>query len=213
MSILPADRCNSDALITTFLDILITLLPGSRVSRKLATAVMSPWLNPPTTMMTPTIDIYFIHGLSLAFYEASRERFLPVLQAAKQDGKIRFFGLTEAFESDTRHRMLLRALQDDDWDVLMIGFNLLNPSARQYVLAQTRQKGIGTLDMFAVRRALIDETWLRSLLQRLAENGEINPVLAAAPDLLESLGLQGSCESLSEAAYRFAPTSLVWTAS
>ncbi len=150
-----------------------------------------------------TIDIYFIHGLSLASYEACRQRFLPVLEAAKQAGKIRFFGLTEAFESDTRHLMLQRALQDEDWDVLMVGFNLLNPSARERVLAHTRQQGIGTLGMFAVRRALIDETWLRSVLQRLAENGEIDPALAAAPDLLESLGLRGSCESLSEAAYRF----------
>jgi aryl-alcohol dehydrogenase-like predicted oxidoreductase len=150
-----------------------------------------------------SIAVYFIHGLTLAHYEASRERFLPVLQRARQAGKIRFFGITEAFERDTRHEMAQRALQDDDWDVLMVGFNLLNPSARERVFRLTRQKGIGTLGMFAVRRGLIDPNWLRILLQRLADQGLVDPALASAPNLMESLGLRGVCESLSEAAYRF----------
>lgn len=149
------------------------------------------------------IDIYFIHGLKSQYYEASRERFLPVLQQARQVGKIRSFGITEAFESDTRHEMLQRAVQDGDWDIFMVGFNLLNQSARERVLAVTRQKGIGTLGMFAVRRGLINEQLLRVLLERLAESGEIDPALAKAPDLMHSLGLRGVSETLSEAAYRF----------
>lgn len=156
-----------------------------------------------TELGVETIDIYFIHGLRLPFYEGCRERFLPVLERARLAGKIRFIGITEAFESDFRHEMLVRALQDDDWDVMMVGFNLLNPSARERVLAVTLQKGIGTLGMFAVRRGLIDESWLRILLQRLAERGEIDPALAATPDLMESLALRGVSATLSEAAYRF----------
>ena len=35
-----------------------------------------------------------------------------VLQRARQDGKIRFMGITEAFERDTRHEMLVRAVED-----------------------------------------------------------------------------------------------------
>lgn len=150
-----------------------------------------------------TIDIYFIHGLTLPYYDAAREAFLPVLERARQAGKIRFVGVTEAFERDTRHEMLQRAVHDDGWDVMMVGFNLLNPSARDRVLAFTRQRGIGTLGMFAVRRGLIDESLLRVLLQRLAEQGEVDPTLAAAPDLMERLALTGVSESLSEAAYRF----------
>ncbi len=150
-----------------------------------------------------TIDIYFIHGLRLPFYEACRERFLPVLERACRDGKVRFTGVTEAFESDTRHEMLQRAVQDN-WDVVMVGFNLINQTARERVLAVTRQKGIGTLGMFAVRRGLINESTLRPLLLKLAESGEIDSALAATPDLMQALGLQGVCQSLSEAAYRFA---------
>ena len=80
--------------------------------------------------------------------------------------------------------MLQIAVEDDGWDVLMVGYNLLNPSARERVLAKTAEKGIGTLGMFAVRRALIDESWLRRLLRRLAEQGEVESDLAgsAGPD-------------------------------
>jgi L-galactose dehydrogenase len=154
-----------------------------------------------------TIDIYFLHGLRREYYEAATERFVPVLDKARQAGKIRFMGITEAFESDTRHEMLQRAVLDDCWDVMMVGYNLINQSARERVLAETRRKGIATLGMFAVRRGLIDEERLRVLLGRMAagEHGEvqIELALAEAPDLMGALGLRGIAESLSEAAYRF----------
>jgi len=149
------------------------------------------------------IDIYFIHGLAAESYAAVRERFLPVLQQARQAGKIRFFGLTEQFEHDTRHEMLRLALRDEDWDVFMVGHNLINPSARERVLAETRRRGIATLGMFAVRRGLIDPGWLRKLLRRLAQNGEVEPGLADQENLMAALGLEGVCETLAEAAYRF----------
>lgn len=149
------------------------------------------------------IDIYFIHGLRLAYYDASCERFLPVLDDARRAGKIRYYGITEAFERDTRHEMLQRAVADNYWDVMMVGFNILNQSARERVLSATRQTGTATLGMFAVRRALIDENWLRTLLQRLADQGEVDPNLAAAPDLMQALSLRGVSETISEAAYRF----------
>jgi aryl-alcohol dehydrogenase-like predicted oxidoreductase len=150
-----------------------------------------------------TIDLYFIHGLRLPYYERSRDLFLPVLERARQAGKIRWIGVTEAFESDTRHEMLQRAVQDEGWEVMMVGYNLLNQTAAGRVLAFTHEKGIGTLGMFAVRRSLIDEGWLRILLRRLADSGEIDHALANAPDLLATLGLRGVSERLSEAAYRF----------
>jgi len=151
-----------------------------------------------------TIDIYLLHGLRLPHYDACCESLLPVLEQARRDGKIRFLGASEAFESDTRHELLQRLVQDDPWDVVMVGFNLVNPSARERVLAVTQARGIATLGMFAVRRGLIDEDRLHLLLQRLVAMGEVDPGLLVSDDLLESLGLKGVCESLSEAAYRFA---------
>ena len=48
--------------------------------------------------------------------------------------RLRFLGITERFSGDPQHRMLERALRDDCWDVMIVGFNLLNPSARERVL-------------------------------------------------------------------------------
>jgi len=149
------------------------------------------------------IDIYFIHGLRRQHYDLAVERFMPVLERARRAGKIGFVGVTEGFESDTTHEMLQRAVQDDYWDVFMVGFNFLNPSARQTVLSKTRARGIATLGMFAVRRALIDEDRLRVLLGRMVDAGTLDPSLAKKENLMAVLGLQGVCDSLSEAAYRF----------
>ena len=149
------------------------------------------------------IDIYFIHGLRRSYYDAAVERFVPVLDQARQSGKIRFMGVTEAFETETRHEMLQRAVQDSFWDVVMVGFNFLNPSARKSVLVETQRKGIATLGMFAVRRALIDEERLKVLLGRMADAGDLDRAILQEPNLLAALGLEGVCETLSEAAYRF----------
>jgi aryl-alcohol dehydrogenase-like predicted oxidoreductase len=132
----------------------------------------------------------------------ARDRFRPVLEKAKQDGKIRLFGLTEVFEHDTRHEMLQLAVADGGWDIFMVGYNLLNQSARERVLVPAHDKGIATLGMFAVRRGLIEVDLLRIVLQRLAGMGEIDPELAQEKNLMAALGLEGVC-SLVEAAYRF----------
>ncbi len=150
-----------------------------------------------------TIDVYFIHGLRQPYYAEARERFQPVLEQARQAGKVRFSGLTEAFETDTRHEMYAQALRDGGWDVFMVGHNLLNPSGQARVLEPAAERGVGTLGMFAVRRALIDERLLRQVLGRLAQEGQIGADLANPPDLMETLGLRGVSENLAEAAYRF----------
>jgi len=192
---------------------------SGRTRQGLVVSSKSPYLDEQRTLLSPqafeenlhtslrelgleTIDIYFIHGLRLEYYEAARQRFLPVLERARQAGKIRFIGVTEAFETDTTHEMLQRAVHDPEWQVMMVGFNLLNQSARQRVLPFTRHNGTATLGMFAVRRALIDDHWLRTALQRLAASGQIDPDLPHAPDLNAALGLGGI--PLTEAAYRFA---------
>ena len=105
---------------------------------KLVIASKSPYLDSDGQLLSPQvfeenihtslrelglekIDIYFIHGLRLPYYEASRDSFVPVLERARQAGKIGFFGVTEAFESDTRHEMLQRAVEDEHWNVFMVG--------------------------------------------------------------------------------------------
>ncbi|WP_437707332.1 aldo/keto reductase [Sorangium sp. So ce448] len=112
---------------------------------------------------TDHVDIYHLHGVLPDQYADLRERIVPVLLRLREQGKIRFLGITEAFAADPTHATLEQALRDDVWDVVMVGFNLLNQSARARVFPLTRAKDIGTLIMFAVRRALSRPDRLRGV--------------------------------------------------
>jgi L-galactose dehydrogenase len=99
--------------------------------------------------------------------------------------------------------MLRRALDDDCWDVMMVGFNLLNPSARRYVFPRAIEKNIGIEIMFAVRRALSDPERLRSTIEELTGQGQLDGLIDTT-DPLAFLLEDGTAESIVEAAYRFA---------
>jgi len=103
---------------------------------------------------TDYIDIYHLHAVLPEDYEKVISKTMPILQKLRDEGKIRFFGITERFDIDSQHIMLQKALKDDYWDVMMVGFNILNQSARERVFPVTMKKNIGTLIMFPVRLAL-----------------------------------------------------------
>ena len=154
-------------------------------------------------LQTDYVDIYHLHGLRPEHYDYYRHEIGPLLQDLQTQGKIRFLGVTESWSRDLQHNMLQRALQDDIWDVIMVGFNLLNQRARTTVLAQAIEKQIGVLVMFAVRRALSRPDQLRQTLQSLIENGELN---ASEIDLERPLGFlqdDGAAINTTDAAYRF----------
>jgi aryl-alcohol dehydrogenase-like predicted oxidoreductase len=162
-------------------------------------------------LRTDHVDILHLHGVQDADYDHCAAVLVPAMRELRDAGKVRFLGITEAFGPDPRHKMLSRAVQDpaDPWDVVMVGFNLLNQSARERVLPHTRARGIGTLCMFAVRRALSSPDALRETVAGLRERGELP---AEAADLLgadDPLGFlfQGdtpdAARSQTEAAYRF----------
>lgn len=153
-------------------------------------------------LQTDYIDVYHVHGVEPAEYDYVAARLLPVLARLREEGKIRFLGVTEAFVDDMQHRMLERALGDGHWDVVMVGFNLLNQSARARVLAQALRTNVGTLVMFAVRKALsrperLHEVWRELVAKRL---------VAGAGDAAAPLGFllgDGKASSIVDAAYRF----------
>ena len=103
---------------------------------------------------TDYVDIYLLHAVMPHHYAVCRDELLPALEQLKQQGKLRFFGLSEAYLHDADHMMLQRALEDDCWDVIMLGFSLRNPSARKAVLPAAQARKVGTLAMFAARDLL-----------------------------------------------------------
>lgn len=150
-------------------------------------------------LSTDYIDLYNLHGVVPQDYPYLVNDLYPALQKAQQQGKIRFVGLSEMFNEDLEHTMLQQALVDDLWDVLMVGFNLLNQTARATVFAQASAQNIGIQVMFAVRKALAHPDNLRPFTDALVAKGELDPAdLAAFPDFLLA-----EAPSLPAAAYRF----------
>lgn len=154
-------------------------------------------------LSTDYIDIFHLHGIMSDQYDYCLNELVPALEKLRDQGKIRFIGLTERFISDTNHKMLNRALEDDIWDVIMVGFNMINPSARHTVLKKAREKNIGTLNMFAVRRALSDTNAQSEVIGELRQNGQINLSDNEAQDPLGFLTEPGVASTMMEAAYRF----------
>jgi len=152
---------------------------------------------------TDYIDIYHLHGVEPQDFDYARHRLMPEMRRLKEQGKIRFIGVTEGFVTDPQHHMLQTSLNENLWDVVMVGFNLLNSSARRTVFPVTREKQVGTLDMFAVRRALSQQKRLKELVGELIMKGAV-PRGAVNPDEPLDFVLRDSdAQTLPEAAYRF----------
>ena len=154
-------------------------------------------------LKTDHVEVYHLHGVSAKDYPYAREQLVPAMMKLKEQGKIRFLGITEAFGSDTGHVMMSAAVKDDCWEVIMVGFNILNQSARQRVLEETRKKGIGVLDMFAVRSALSRKEKLKATVAALVAEGKICTDGFDADAPLDFVMTDGGAASIPDAAYRF----------
>jgi L-galactose dehydrogenase len=143
-------------------------------------------------LQTDYVDVFHLHGVSPEEYAYAREALVPTL-----------YELREQFIADPSHKTLTLALQDDYWDVMMVGFSLLNPSARHLVFPQTQAKQIGTLGMFAVRRALSQPDALRELMETLVSQNQVSPNAFNPAEPLDFLTAEGVAANIPEAAYRF----------
>jgi len=149
---------------------------------------------------TDYIDVMNVHGVLPDEYEWTRDELAPVILRMRDEGKVRYLGITEQFLNDTSHVMLRRALAEDDlWDVLMIGYSVLNFCAETTIMDAVRARGCGTQVMFAVRRALSRPEALFELMEKLVDSGQVD---AGSFDPAEPLVFMG--ENLVDAAYRFA---------
>jgi aryl-alcohol dehydrogenase-like predicted oxidoreductase len=151
---------------------------------------------------TDYIDIYNLHGVSPDDYVQLRDEILPTFEALRQEGKIRFVGVSEMFGEDGTHEMLRQSLADDVWDVVMVGFNIINQTARD-ILELTQEKDIAVQIMYAVRRALSQPDKLIESMQTLVDAGQLSP---EDIDLQNPLGFvleESDATSVVDAAYRF----------
>lgn len=152
---------------------------------------------------TDYIDIYNLHGVGPPDYARLRDEILPTFFQLREEGKIRFIGVSEMFNEDKTHQMLVDSLPDDVWDVAMIGFNILNQTARDQIFPQIIAQNVAVQIMFAVRRALSQPDKLVAAMQTLINEGQLDP---SEVDMANPLGFvldESDATSLVDAGYRF----------
>jgi L-galactose dehydrogenase len=175
------------------------LTPDNRVDPAHITTQIEDSLR---VLRVDVIDIVHLHGVTPEDYARIVDGCLPAMERARIDGKIRHIAISELWNQDLSHGMLPMALEDNHFDVVMVGCNMLNSSARRVVLPKALERNVATLLMFAVRRAFADVQLLGAICTRLVSEGRIG---ADAVDQGNPLGflLGEHCATLTEAAYRY----------
>src|SRR5262249_21651901 len=151
---------------------------------------------------TDYVDLFQIHGVPVGLYTEIRDAFVPVAKRLQAEGKCRFLGITDAFSDQDGRVQLVRATQDDDFDTLMVGYNLLTPGPEDDVLPAAAERDRGVIIMCAVRRAIARPTMLSALIAQLKEAGELPEDAIPAEAPLDWL-VHGEVESVVAAAYKF----------
>jgi aryl-alcohol dehydrogenase-like predicted oxidoreductase len=149
------------------------------------------------------IDVFQLHAVPPSGYDYVRDVIAPALLKEKEKGKFRFLGITETSPNDLEHRMLLRAVPDGMWDVVMVAFHLMSQNTREAVFPATLEHRVGTLLMFAVRSIFARRERVVAAIKELAAQGELPQSLADDPDPLGFLVHPEGATSLTDAAYRY----------
>lgn len=148
------------------------------------------------------IDLLQFHAVKPDTYATERDILMETLNKLRDQGKFRFLGTTESYSLDTRHEMLVEALHDDLFDTIMVGYNLLSPTAEKEVLPLCQEKNVGVICMVAVRKALSRP---ELLLERIADAKARGVIAKDSLPEKDPLGwlVQGEVKSVPAAAYKF----------
>ncbi|MFL2687776.1 MAG: aldo/keto reductase [Alphaproteobacteria bacterium] len=149
------------------------------------------------------VDVYQMHGVHFSRYDEVMAEIVPHLQKAQQAGKIKHLGITETSPNDPTHKMLERAAAEGVWDVLMLGYNMMNQTARERLFPLIQKHGIGTLLMFVVRNIFSQPDYLRNTAKELVAEGKIPAEFAEKENPLDFLIHEGGATTTTDAAYRF----------
>ena len=154
---------------------------------------------------TDHIDVMLLHGLLAEHHDMAVEKYAPVFDRLREQGKIGHRGFSLRYIADPEQKGALAGLKraPDVWDVIMLKFGILNQWMAREVLPLAMRHNVGILNMAAVRIQLpnpdlLEETFAewksRSLLSR-----------DSVPDS-DPLGwlVHDDVDSVISAAYKFA---------
>ena len=152
---------------------------------------------------TDYIDVFNLHSLGVAEYDEVVERVVPVLLREQEKGKFRVLGATESGPKDPEHKMLERAVPNGPFEVIALAYNMMNQTAHARILPDCREKGIGSMIMFAVRAVFSVPGRLKGDVDARVAAGDLPQWLAEKDNPLDFLMHPGGAESVIDAAYRY----------
>ena len=154
---------------------------------------------------TDYVETMMFHGPLTAIYTPMVERFYPTMERLREQGKLRFIGLSTQYASEPEQGAAELALKRDPniWDVIMLKYGVLNQSLAKVVLPLAMEHEVGIMNMAAVRVKLPDPGLLVELMKEWTEAGQV-----AAGELTETdpLGwlVHDGVASVVAAGYKFA---------
>jgi aryl-alcohol dehydrogenase-like predicted oxidoreductase len=154
-------------------------------------------------LQVETIDVLQFHGVKPGNYRAAIDRFMPALARLREQGKFRFLGVSENYARDYEHEMLSMALEDDVFDTVMVGYNLLGPAPEQDILPACQRQNVGAICMVAVRRSLSRPEHLKERLSDALSRGVIERDALTDKEAPLDWLIQGPVESLPAAGYKY----------
>ncbi|HVB05550.1 MAG TPA: aldo/keto reductase [Acidimicrobiales bacterium] len=153
---------------------------------------------------TDRVDVFHLHRLRASDFDYFTAELAPELECLRDAGKLRFTGVSESTGDDPEHLMLQRAVAEDLFDVVMVGFTFFNQSARDKVFPAAIAHGTAVEIMASARTQFSQaELLAKEITERIA-SGEVDAdgIDLAAP--LDFLIGPGRATSVAEASYRFA---------
>ena len=154
-------------------------------------------------LQTDYIDVFNAHAVVLPEYDLIVEQVVPVLLREIEKGKIRHLGITEAGPRDHQHDMLKRAVNGGPFEVISTAYNMMNQISDREVLPACRERGIGTMIMFAVRAVFSVPGRLQEDVKKRVSAGELPEWMAKKDNPLDFLLHPDGADSIIDAAYRY----------
>ncbi len=151
---------------------------------------------------TDVIDIYQFHSVVPESYRDVVDQLYPAVARLKEQGKIRFIGVTEYFFPDPAHKMLELALADDLWDTIMVKYGILNVSAEWKVLPLAKKRNVGVMNMSPVRVKMTRPYELRKVIRRWKDAGLLAEEAVWDDGPLDFL-VRGAVSTVVAAGYKF----------
>ena len=154
---------------------------------------------------TDHVEIMLFHGPAPHEYPQIVERFYPTMERLREQGKVRFIGVSTNYLVDPAQSTAEAALKTHPelWDLVMLKYGILNQHAAKETLPLALEQGIGILNMAPVRIKLPDPKLLEELITQWKEAGQISADSVPSKDPLEWL-VHDEVDSVISAGYKFA---------